>query len=176
MSDGVRGGSRDAAFVAFYDRYHDRVYDGLALTLRDPELAADCAQEAMVRAYQRWSSIDPERNPAGWLYRVGLNVARSRWRRLRRELLGLVGDRPDPHVRRATPDPQLDRALENLPIDQRAVVVLRFLLDWSVDDVADALGIAPGTVKSRTHRALDRLRDELEAHRGPADATARDVG
>lgn len=161
--------------MAFYARYHDRVYDALALTLDDPELAADCAQDAMVRAYQRWSSMDPARNPAGWLYRVGLNVARSRWRRLRREVLGRIGERVDPQPAPRSLDPQLERALAALPVDQRAVVVLRFWLDWSVGDVAEALGVAPGTVKSRQSRALYRLRDGLEERRGSADPPARDA-
>lgn len=165
------------AFVGFYGRYHDRVYEALALTLRDPELAADCVQEAMIRAYRRWPSLDPDRNPAGWLYRVGLNVARSRWRRLRRELLrGRVEDRPDPDAVIVSRDPELDRALRRLPTGQRAVIVLRFLEDWSVDEVAEALGVAAGTVKSRQHRALDRLRQELEVSRGSRNAPTHDAG
>jgi RNA polymerase sigma-70 factor (ECF subfamily) len=59
-------------------------------------------------------------------------------------------------------DPDLDRAVKELPIDTRAVVILRHYLDWSTDEVARALGIRPGTVKSRLHRAMNDLRNELE--------------
>jgi RNA polymerase sigma-70 factor (ECF subfamily) len=61
-------------------------------------------------------------------------------------------------------DPDLDRAVKSLPLDSRAVVVLRHYLDWSTDDVAAALGIRPGTVKSRLHRAMAELRQQLGMH------------
>ena len=68
-------------FHDFYRATRDRVGRALALTLRDGDLAAECVDEAMARAYQRWSSVQTMDNPAGWVYRVGLNVARSRLRR-----------------------------------------------------------------------------------------------
>ena len=55
----------------------------------------------------------------------------------------------------------LERALRALPLDQRAVVVLRYYLDWSQEDVAAALDIPVGTVKSRIHRALKKLEQEM---------------
>ncbi|HET8617959.1 MAG TPA: sigma-70 family RNA polymerase sigma factor [Acidimicrobiales bacterium] len=55
----------------------------------------------------------------------------------------------------------LAAALARLPVDQRSVVVLRYYLDWSLDQIAAGLGIAPGTVKSRLHRALRRLENSL---------------
>ena len=59
-------------------------------------------------------------------------------------------------------DPDLDRAVKALPVDSRAVVVLRHYMDWSTDEVARALQIRPGTVKSRLHRAMAELRANLE--------------
>jgi RNA polymerase sigma-70 factor (ECF subfamily) len=59
-------------------------------------------------------------------------------------------------------DPAVAAAVALLPLDQRAVVVLRFYLDWSTEEVATALGIAEGTVKSRLHRALRRLETSLQ--------------
>jgi RNA polymerase sigma-70 factor (ECF subfamily) len=59
-------------------------------------------------------------------------------------------------------DPDLDRAVKALPVDARAVVVLRHYMDWSTDEVARALQIRPGTVKSRLHRAMAELRTNLE--------------
>ena len=58
-------------------------------------------------------------------------------------------------------EPELDAALAALPVEQRSVVVLRYLLDWSEFQTAEALDIAPGTVKSRLSRALDRLATQL---------------
>jgi RNA polymerase sigma-70 factor (ECF subfamily) len=148
-------------FEEFYRNRRDQVFRGLALTLRDHDLAADATDEAMARAFQHWRSVKSYANPEGWAYRVGLNWARSRMRRARREVSGFrLEDRPAPEW---TPsDPQLADALESLPVNQRAVVVLRFHFDWSTEQVAKALGVPLGTVKSRLSRALERLEQSAE--------------
>lgn len=137
----VANGARDrrAAFVDFYEDAGDRVMRALAVTLGDQDLARDAAQEAMARAWRSWEQVGGYANPAGWVYRVGLNWARSRLRRLAREVLGRVRDRAvsQPDV----PDPVVWEALMGLPVSHRAVVVLRLLLDWSVAEVAEALAI-----------------------------------
>jgi DNA-directed RNA polymerase specialized sigma24 family protein len=113
----------------------------------------------MTRTYQHWKRVRRYGNPMGWSYRVGLNWGRSRRREQRREV-PLAG--PGPVV---FDEPSIDRhlgdALTNLPIKQRAVVVLRYYLDWPVADIAGALGIPTGNVKSRLHRALASLQSDL---------------
>lgn len=159
------GATQARSIASFEQRYpvlFDEVYRALALTLGDPALAEDATQEALVKAYRRWDEVGGYANPAGWVYRVGLNWARSRLRRLAREVLSVWpversgGPLPTPS------DPAVAGALRALPAGQRAVVVLRLQLDWSVQAVAEALEISPGTVKSRLARALERLRDHLE--------------
>jgi len=151
------------SFSDFYAARHRWIFEALVLTLRNEELARDAAAEGMARAFQNWSKVGSGANPSGWAYRVGLNWATSRLRKFRREV---PQDRsPEP----VTPEgpgfnPDLDAAIADLPVDQRAVIVLRYHLDWSEAAIAEALGIAPGTVKSRTSRAKDRLAAAL---RGP---------
>jgi RNA polymerase sigma factor (sigma-70 family) len=140
-----------------------QVYRALLLTLRDPELVADAVHEALARALAQWEQVSTYANPVGWVYRVALNWARSRLRRLARELL--TGQPPErrPAADVAAPsDPAVALALRGLPVEQRAVVILRLYLDWSIEEVAAALALPPGTVKSRLSRALDRLRERLE--------------
>ncbi|MBW3664121.1 MAG: sigma-70 family RNA polymerase sigma factor [Actinobacteria bacterium] len=158
-----RGARRavDVGFEEFYARQHDRVFRALALTLRDRALAAEATDEAMVRAYQRWPQVSGYTNPGGWAYRVGLNWARSWQRKLRREVADEAVDRAGPSREVRLADPELDAAVGALPVEQRAVLVLRLYLDWSVSEVASALDLAEGTVKSRLARALDRLRGQL---------------
>lgn len=152
--------AQHAAFAAFYTDVGPQVLRALAVTLGDQELARDATQEAMARAWRRWHDVSRYANPTGWVYRVGLNWARSRLRRWSRERLGQVREivDHDPEV----VDPAVGEALLHLPISHRAVVVLRLLLDWSVADVAAVLQIPEGTVRSRQHHALARLRELLE--------------
>ena len=153
----VRARHRD--FDAFYGSNWADVYRPLAVTLRNPDLAADAVEEAMARAYRSWGKVRGYDNPAGWVYRVALNWATSQLRKTRREVHGHAPI--DAAVAVTPPDVDLYEALGHLDVKHRAAVVLRYLLDWSEDDVAFALGIRNGTVKSRLHRALHKLREEL---------------
>jgi DNA-directed RNA polymerase specialized sigma24 family protein len=149
---------RHTEFEPFYRAQWHEVYRPLAVVLRDPDLAREATDEAMTRALRHWKTVSSAGNQVGWVYRVAHNWAvdqirgRRRWHRLRPV---------EPVWQPAVPDPQVFRAVSGLPYDQRAVVVLRLVEDWSERDVAEALGVAPGTVKSRLSRALAKLREEL---------------
>jgi RNA polymerase sigma factor (sigma-70 family) len=150
-------------FSEFYRSSRNSVGRALALTLHDADLASDAIDEAMARAFQRWARVGQLDNPGGWVYRVGLNYARSRVRRLSRK--------PVPtrdFVESALIEPAVMRALADLPVDHRAVVVCRLLLGWSEAETAASLHIRPGTAKSRLHRALAALESTLE-HLRPED-------
>lgn len=147
-------------FAAFYRQSHPRIAAALSSTLGDRDLGAEAADEAMARCFAHWSTVSHYDNPAGWVYRVGLNWARSWHRKLaRRRTLP-----PPEHIRPVMPtDPQIEDALSALDLRLRTVIVCRILLDWSTEDTAAALQIKPGTVKSRLHRGLARL-SEMLAH------------
>jgi RNA polymerase sigma-70 factor (ECF subfamily) len=147
-----------ADFDSFYRGSYGGVVSALAYTLNDVELAQEATDEAMARAFQRWDAIGGYDNPGGWVYRVGLNWARSRIRRLSRALpFRERNEVADPPIA----DPALRHALAELPTELRSVVVCRLLLDWSVGTTAEALELKPGTVKSRLHRALHALETTL---------------
>ena len=132
----------------------------LALTLADADLGSLAADEAMTRAVQKWDKVKTFDNPQGWVYRVGLNWAQS-WRRRR------IRERERPISYASEPmdpagfNPVIAEALHKLSVEHRTVVVCRYYLDYSTDQTAAALDIAPGTVKSRLTRALDKLRTYL---------------
>ena len=152
----VRSVTKAHDFEGFYRRERASLCRALALTLADRPLAAEAVDEAMVRAYQRWSSVSRYDNAAGWVYRVALNWAISTKRRRPPPLQEpWAGGEP------ALPDQALGRAVAHLPTEQRAAVVLRFSMDWSLEQIAVALGVPVGTVKSRLHRALSSLRQTL---------------
>lgn len=153
---GVEPASTSASFEQFYRTNRTAVGRALAITLRDPELAADAVDEAMARAYERWTHVETLDNPVGWVYRVGLNWSRSFLRRATRPTPSwLIAN--ESTVDPSGIDPAVDRALGELTVDQRAVVVCRLLIGYSEAQTAAALGIRPGTVKSRLNRATTRL-------------------
>lgn len=155
-------GLRQRDFPDFYRVHHQSVFRALAATLRDDDLAREAADEAMTRAYQRWQSVAEYDNAPGWVYRVGLNWARSRLRKRSRE--HLRDTTPDTPSHQPLPDPELEAALRALPLEARSLVVLRHMLDWSYPEIASALRIPVGTAKSRLHRVMNDLRQTLESH------------
>ncbi len=146
-------------FEDFYRAQRREVGRALAVTFGDYELAAEAVDEAMTRAYARWSKVSTLGNPGGWVYRVGFNWGISVLRRRKRSSPSTTAER---HVEMpAMSEPAVASALAALPPAHRAVVVCRLMLGWSEQQTADALRIRPGTVKSRLHRANARLQSEL---------------
>jgi RNA polymerase sigma-70 factor (ECF subfamily) len=148
-------------FEQFYAGTEGRVYRALAVTLGDADLAREATDEAMARAFVAWSKVSGFANPSGWVFRVGLNWARS-WRR------GLHRERPMPVGSTGPAVAALDAeaaaataALRRLPVAQRAVVVCRVMFDLSTLETSHALGIPAGTVRSRLSRAIAALRADL---------------
>jgi len=151
---------RGASFEDFYRSERESLARALALTLRDDHLAVEAVDEAMTRAYGRWGRVGGLESPGGWVYRVALNWATSVLRRRRRA--------PHPFADAGPADvgpigePAVLAALAELDVPQRAVVVCRFYLGLSEAQTAAALGIRPGTAKSRLHRALRQLEARLD--------------
>ncbi len=143
----------------------------------DVHLAEELVQEALVRACRRWSHVSVMSSPEGWTYRVAVNLANSAWRRQRAERRARDRHGPEQDVGRpaAVEDQLLVRAaLQTLTTAQREAVVLRHVLDLSVDQVAEVLGTSPGAVRALTHRAVTHLRASLE-FKDPVVEEANDV-
>jgi RNA polymerase sigma-70 factor (sigma-E family) len=117
--------------------------------------AEEIVQEALLRIYQRGQSLD---NPEAYLRTTVTNLCRSYLRRLRLER-SASGPRDIPVMNQ-----ELDEtwgAICRLPFRQRSVIILRFYEDASIEEIANVLGCRLGTVKSRLHRGLEKLRSEL---------------
>jgi RNA polymerase sigma-70 factor (ECF subfamily) len=169
-----------AAWETLMREHQQAVFRLAYLLLGDADEAEDVAQETFIRAYRALERFDASRPLRPWLLRIASNLARNQRRSLGRyfgALQRLVqldpefranargAPRADP-AGRPGPTPEdahsLWQAVRRLrPADQE-VIYLRYFLDLSEAETATALEVAPGTVKSRTHRALRRLRAVVE--------------
>lgn len=127
----------------------------------DRTAAEDVAAEAFARAFARWDRVGPLEHRAAWVLRVASNLAIDPARRRR----------PVPPSHQVPPDPAgevavrltMVQALRGLPKGQREALVLRYLADLPEAEVAAALGVRQGTVKSHLHRARAAMRSRLGA-------------
>jgi len=149
--------TEDARYEAFFKEQFPKVARTAALVMGDVDEGMDVAQEAMARTYQHWRKVDAMDRPDAWVHKVATNLALSRLRRR-----PIRHAPPEPVLTELdTPDDDLLDAVRALSPAQRSVIALRFYLDWSIEDVADALGKKPGTVRALTHQGMERLRSLL---------------
>lgn len=145
-------------FGAFYREQHDPVLRLCWLATLDRGDAADAAQEALTRAWERWDSIEAT-DPAAWTRTVALNLCRNRWRRVRRQRLDAVV--PEVVLPFTAGDHDLVEALRSLSRRQREAVVLFYWVDLDVAACAAAMGVSTGSVKQHLSRARAHLAGAL---------------
>lgn len=143
-----------------FEAEYERLVRSLGVAF-DVESAADAVQEAFVRADGDWSSVGSLEDPAGWVRRVALNrLLNKRRDQVRRaEILATVRAVDDADLTVELID--LRRAVRALPDRMRASLCLHYLAGLSVQEVASALDVSDGTVKSNLHDARRRLRELL---------------
>jgi len=171
-------GGDEAEFSAFAARDGGKLLGFALLLTGNRHDAEDLVQQALLRTAVHWPVA--RQSPTGYSRTTVLNLVRDRWRaQQRRRAETLSPDLTDLPSAVDGAAMVLDRqmllaACRVLPLQQRAVLVLRFWEDRSVEETAAVLGCTAGTVKSQTHRALARLRDVLADLAGVApDGTAR---
>lgn len=152
-----------ASFDDLYAAHYADLTVQLFAYFGDRQEAQDLVQEAFCRALARWRTVSRYDDPVAWVRRVAWNLAVSRWRRGRTALGFLRRQRvAEPQV--AGPGPErvaLVAALGTLPPAQRRAVVLRYLADLTIAQIAEQEGVAEGTVKSWLHRARSALAAQL---------------
>jgi RNA polymerase sigma-70 factor, ECF subfamily len=163
----------EQAFVSLAVAVGDRLHAVAYRILRDTALAEDASQQALLAI---WRDLPGLRDPArfeAWSYRLLVRACYAEGRRSRAwspDLRLLPADEPMEHggIHTILDRDQLERGFRRLSIDHRAVVVLHHYLGLSLLEVADALGVPEGTVRSRHHYAMRGLRAALDADARPA--------
>lgn len=172
------------AFAEIVRRHRDRLWAVALRTTGNPEEASDALQDALISAYRRADSFRGDSAVTTWLHRIVVNASLDRLRRrsvrtwvpLPDEGAGespaaLIDDTPRADPRAAAESSETARevraALDTLPPDQRAAIVLVDLEGWSVEEAARVLDCPTGTVKSRCFRGRAKLAERLAHLRNP---------
>ncbi|MEV6489104.1 SigE family RNA polymerase sigma factor [Actinoplanes sp. NPDC051633] len=147
-----------AGFDEFYASGRQRLLGFVYLLTNDLADAQDVVQEAYMKAWQHWATVDRYDDPDAWLRTVAYRIAVSRWRRVRNRTRAYLRHGPDDPV----PEPSVTsvavvQALRRLPDEQRITIAMHYLLGMPVADVARETGVAVGTVKARLHRGRAAL-------------------
>lgn len=152
----------DLAFEAFYAAQYERVFKAIYLSSGDRELAHDITQDAFQRAFVRWRRLSKHDWAGGWVMTTALNLLRKD--RRRPPALPFDAAHHDRAAQLSAPDRDLIAALHTLPHRQRTAVLLHYIADQPVHGVADAMGIAEGTVKALLSQARANLTKKLQNH------------
>jgi len=168
----------DRAIAELYAAHWSGLVRLAWLLLRDDQLAEEVTQDAFIAVHRRWDSLRDPYRAAAYLRRAVVNGARSGLRHRGVEQRYLAREQAEPTAYGSVPAPgpeqrtlereshdAMIRALARLPQRQREVLTMRYYLDLSEAEIADALGISPGSVKAHAHRGLAALRDRVEAPR-----------
>ena len=163
----------EGAFTSLAVAVGDRLHAVAYRILRDTDLAEDATQQALLTV---WRDLHQLRDPArfeAWSYRLLVRACYAESRRERRyapnlRLLSTNEPMSADGTSLVVDRDQLERGFQRLSVDHRAVVVLHHYLDFSLEEVAESLGVPIGTVRSRLHYAMRGLRAALDADARPA--------
>ena len=166
------------AFVeALFAKHHREIYAYLVRMLRDPELAADLTQDAFVKAYKNYDTLQKDENARAWLYQIAHRVALDELRR--RKIIRMVPWTGE--ARGAAPSAErialdlrlsgpLERALAQIPERQRAALLLAELHDLTGLELAAAMGVSHVAARAILTRARESLRRALAAEKDAEQA------
>jgi RNA polymerase sigma-70 factor (ECF subfamily) len=154
-------------FEDFFRDEYPRLVPMLHALTGDRHGAEDLAQEALMKAQRDWRRISTYERPGAWVRRVALNASSNALRRRGRErqALGRIGATEIPTEEQPGTDDELWRAVRELPVQQRWVVVLHYVADRSIADIATVLECSEGTVKTHLSRARAALARRLGEER-----------
>jgi RNA polymerase sigma-70 factor (ECF subfamily) len=167
LIDRAKRGDKEA-FTALVLQLGDRLYSVAYRILRDAGRAEDAVQQTFLIAWRELPSLRDESRLEAWLYRLLVNACYAEIRHTRRWQPGLrlvsleVPSEDDAQLSVANRD-ELERAFRRLSGEQRAVLVLHHYVGLSGAEIGTALGLSPGTVRSRLHYARQLMRAAIEA-------------
>ncbi len=173
-----KAGDEDA-FRIIVDEYRDRLFRVAYLITRDASRADDATQEALLLAWRDMKRLRNGSSLSAWLNRILVNQIYRQTRRKQHQIepidfaleLPSPDSGPDEAIAQTESFASLRSAIQTLSEDHRTAIVLRFYLEYSVREIAEATGWTEGTVKSRLSRAISSLRGTMTANLAPTGIT-----
>ncbi len=160
-----------SALEQLFERYRAQVYRTAYAITHDSAAADDILQDTMLKVYKHANRIDVNLPLAPWLYRVTVNLSytwstrsRNRWVSIENmvdHLVSPIRHAPDKVAENNEQNARIEKALDTLQFNQRIVVILHYLEDMDLQEIADVLELPVGTVKSRLYYARENLRRQL---------------
>ncbi|WP_042142177.1 RNA polymerase sigma factor SigW [Paucisalibacillus sp. EB02] len=167
-----------AAFEDIVMFYQDKIYQHCHRMLGNKHEAEDIAQEAFIRAYVNIHSYDERRKFSTWLYRIATNLTIDRLRKRKPDYyldaevkgtegldmysqLAADGKLPEDEIEGLELQHYIQKQIAELPPKYRSIIMLRYLEDFSLQEISEILDIPIGTVKTRIHRGREALRKKL---------------
>lgn len=173
-----------AVFEKLYDRYHHDLYRFIFYMVKDQHLTEDLVQDVYIRVLQSYESFEGKSSEKTWLFSIArfatIDYFRSQ-KRKRHKVLGFfdwgqkgenISDEqplPDDVVIQDETLKQVYRSLDRCTVDQKSVIILRFIQSFSIKETADILNFSVSKVKTTQHRALKTMKKHLE-HDGQKEA------
>lgn len=168
------------AFDLIVSRYKNRLFNCVFRLVHNSEIAEDLVQETFLRVYKNRHNYQATSNFSTWVYTIALNLARSELRKRKRRQFFSINSSPNSHDNMTEgfdlPDPSfgpadhlahselgraIQKAIDQLPVKYRTVIVLRDIEELSYEQISDILECPTGTIKSRVNRARLRLQEML---------------
>jgi RNA polymerase sigma-70 factor (ECF subfamily) len=159
------------ALGELYELHRDKIYRTALAITHDPSVAEDILHETFLRLYTHAEHIDTALPLSPWLYRVAVNLSYSWYTRRQRyrlplddvidKLIAPLRHSPEPSTEHKEMRHRVREAIDTLCFNQRVVIVLYYLNDMSVREIADVLECPVGTVKSRLYYGREALREKL---------------
>ena len=159
------------ALGVLFERYRAQVYRTAYAITRDTAAADDILQDSLLKVYSYAQRLDENAPLMPWLYRVTVNLSYTwvtrhnrRWLSIEdvvEKLVSPLRTMPEPSAESNETRRQLQKAIDALPINQRLVVILHYMEELDLPEIAEILSIPVGTVKSRLHYARESLRQQL---------------
>ena len=178
----VKAGEASLEFAEVASRYRPQIFRFLLSSMRDPDAAEALTQDCLLKAYQHWASFRGESNALSWLLRIAINLQKDAWRSRRVQFWKttnqnavdsaeagswLASDESSPEQQVVAKDQVrlVWKAVKGLSERQRTVFMLRHVEEMDLCQIAVAMNLSEGTVKSHLSRAMVRVREELGGKR-----------